>query len=99
MVKVLLRNAQSETFHHTYIGYVVSALGNCVALKATPPQGTTLYSLVAAPTCTWKLDINFDDMAFAHMLKSYSLFPGLVMQFRSGLFRCCSLTGSCVLRV
>ena len=37
--------------------------------------------------------MNFDDMAFAHMLKDYSVFPGLVMEFRSGLFRCCSLTG------
>ena len=54
------------------INTVVSALENCVALKATP-------------TCTWKLDMNFDEMAFAHMLKDYSMFPGLVMQF-SGLF-------------
>ena len=44
--------------------------------------------------------MNFDDKAFAHMLKDYSVFsfPGLVMQFRSGLFRCCSLTGSNVLQ-
>ena len=99
MMKVLLCNTQSETFHHTYIGYVVSALENCVALKANPPQGTTLHQLVEAPTCTRKLDMNFDNMAFAHMLKDYSVFPGLVMQFKSGLFRCCSLTGSCVIKV
>ena len=30
--------------------------------------------------------MNFDDMAFAHMLKDYSVFPGLVMQFRSARF-------------
>ena len=43
-------------------GYVVSSSSpdNCVALKAAPPQGTTL-KLVAAPTCTWKLEMNFDD--------------------------------------
>ena len=30
--------------------------------------------------------MKFDDMAFAHMLKDYSVFPGLVMQFRSTRF-------------
>ena len=30
--------------------------------------------------------MNFDDIAFAHMLKDYSVFPGLVMQFRSARF-------------
>ena len=42
--------------------------------------------------------MNFD-MAFAHMLKDYSVFLGLVMEFRSGLLQYCSLTGSCVLKV
>ena len=59
----------------SYISYVVSSssLENYIALKATPPQVMTLQ-LVAAPTCTWKLDMNFDDVAFAHMLKDYSVF-------------------------
>ena len=35
-----------------------------------------------------KLNMDFDDMAFAHMLKDYSVFsfPGLVMQFRTVFF-------------
>ena len=35
-----------------------------------------------------KLDMDFDDMAFAHMLKDYTVFsfPGLVTQFRAVFF-------------
>ena len=59
-------------FHHTLAMFLAAPqLEICVALKAAPPQGTTLY-LVAAPTCTWK--------AFAHMLKTtqcLASFPGL----------------------
>ena len=40
-----------------------SCLENCGGLKATPLQATTL-----------KLDMNFDDTAFAHMLKDYAVF-------------------------
>ena len=40
-----------------------SCLDNCVALKTAPPQGTTL-----------KLNTNFVDTAFTHMLKDYSVF-------------------------
>ena len=42
----------------------------------------------AASTCTWKLDMDFDDMAFVHMLKDYSVFsfPGLITQFRAVVF-------------
>ena len=39
-----------------------SCLENCVSFKAAPPQGKTL-----------KLEMNFDDTAFAHMLKDYSV--------------------------
>ena len=34
-------------------------------------------------TCTWKLEMNFDDMASAHILKDYSVFrcvPKLTFQ-------------------
>ena len=73
-MKVSLCNAQSEIFHHISAMFVSSScVENCVALKAAPPQGTRLQ-LVAAPTCTWKLDMNFDDTAFVHMLKDYSVF-------------------------
>ena len=61
-----------------------------MALHATDPVAiiaTDLSVAIATP---------FEAMAFAHMLKDYSVFPGLVMQFRSSLFQCCSLTGSCV---
>ena len=33
--------------------------------------------------------MDFDDMAFAHMLKDYSVFPGLVIQFGSTRFVMC----------
>ena len=61
-MKVLLCNTQSETFHHTYIGYVVSTSSRklrCIESNPTPGDDTVLIG-------------NFDDMAFAHMQKDYS---------------------------
>ena len=51
-------------------------------LQVLLPMDTQSPQASAGPTCTWKLDMDFDDTTFAHMLKGYSVFsfPGLVMQ-------------------
>ena len=88
----------------SYIGYVVNTLYRKLPHWKQPHLRGRHCNWYTAPTCTWKLDVDFDDMAFAHMLKYYSVlsFPGLVMQFRTvfffSFFLMLLFTGSYVLK-
>ena len=70
---MLLCNAQSETFQQKSAMFVSSScLETCIASKQPHPGDDT--AIGSSQTCTWKLDMNFDDTAFAHTLKDYSVF-------------------------